>query len=124
MHVLHNMVSTVRPGGLLLDLQVIRPNPTVEVDGQVVCEIDGMPLFRSADAAVAAIDALAAAGRLVEQASDDHDVCKHYRDGPELIAEFANKERNLPVSALPGLRSLTRGCALRERCRLRRLGVR
>ena len=32
--------------------------PVVEIDGQVVCEIDGEPLFRAADAAVAAIDAL------------------------------------------------------------------
>lgn len=124
MHVLHNMVSAVRHGGLVLDLQVIRPNPTVEVGGRVVCEIDGTPLFRSADAAVAAIDALAAAGRLVEQAVDDHDVCKHYQDGPELIAELATKERSLPVSALPGLSSLTRPCVVRERCRLRRLAVR
>ena len=58
MHVLRNMVEAVKPGGLVLDLQVIRPNPTVEVDGQAVCEIDGEPLFRAADAATEAIDAL------------------------------------------------------------------
>jgi hypothetical protein len=33
-HVLRNMVEAVEPGGLVLDLQVIRPDPTVEVDGQ------------------------------------------------------------------------------------------
>jgi hypothetical protein len=42
-HVLRNMVEAVKPGGLVLDPQVIRPNPTVEVDGQAVCEIDGEP---------------------------------------------------------------------------------
>jgi len=53
-HVLRNMVEAVKQGGVVLDLQVIRPNPTVLVDGQVVCEIDGEPLFRMADAATAA----------------------------------------------------------------------
>jgi hypothetical protein len=122
-HVLHNMVEAVKPGGLLLDLQVIRPNPTVEVDGKHVCEIDGEPLFRKADAATAAVDALVAFKRLIEQAIDDHDVRKHYSSGPELIDDFANKERSLPASALADLRSLEQPCAVRERCRLRRLAL-
>ena len=54
MHALRNMVNAVKPGGLVLDLQVIRPDPRVEVDSRVVCEIDGQPLFRLADAAAAA----------------------------------------------------------------------
>jgi hypothetical protein len=49
-HVLRNMVEAVKPGGLVLDLQVIRPNATAEVDGRFVCEVDGDPLFRTADA--------------------------------------------------------------------------
>ena len=60
MHVLRKMVDAVRPGGIVLDLQVIRPNPRVEVDGQLICEIDGEPLFTQADAATAAVDALVA----------------------------------------------------------------
>jgi hypothetical protein len=122
-HVLGNMVEAVKPGGLVLDLQVIRPNPTVEVDGRVVCEIDGERLFRTADAATAAVDALVDAGRLVEQAVDDHDVRKHYTSGPELVEDFASKERRLPSTGLPDLRSLALPCAVRERCRLRRLSV-
>ncbi len=124
MHVLRNMVEAVRPGGLVLDLQVIRPNPTAEVDGRVVCEIDGEPLFLTADAAKAAVDALIRAGRLVEQAVDDHDVRKHYASGAELVDDFADKKRRLPNAAVPGLRALARPCAVRERCRLRRLQVR
>ena len=46
MHVLRNMVEAVKLGGVVLDLQVIRPDPNVEVDGQVLCAIDGEPLFR------------------------------------------------------------------------------
>jgi len=123
-HVLRNMVEAVRPGGLVLDLQVIRPNPTAEVDGRVVCEIDGEPLFLTADAATAAVDALIRAGRLVEQAIDDHDVRKHYANGAELVDDFADKKRRLPNATVPGLRALARPCAVRERCRLRRLQVR
>jgi hypothetical protein len=120
-HVLRNMVSAVKPGGLVLDLQVIRPDPHVEYDGQIVCEIDGQPLFRLADAAAAAVDTFVAKGRLTEEALDDHDVRKHYRNGDALVADFAGKERKLPADALPAVRALTRPCAVRERCRLRRL---
>ena len=96
-HVLGNMVEAVRPGGLVLDLQVIRPDPTVESDGQLVCAIDGEPLFRRADAATAAIDALILRGELDEQAVDDHDVREHYSNGAELVDDFAGKQRRLQV---------------------------
>ncbi len=124
MHVLRKMVEAVKPGGLVLDLQVIRPNPIVEVDGRVVCEIDGEPLFRTADAATVAVDALVRAGRLLEQAIDDHDVRKHYANGAELVADFADARRHLPDPALPRLRTLAQPCVVRECCRLRRLQVR
>jgi hypothetical protein len=123
-HVLRNMVEAVKPGGLVFDLQVIRPNPVVEVDGRVVCEISGEPLFRTADAATAAVDALVDSGRLVEQAIDNHDVRRHYSSGPELIDDFAGKQRRLPNQALPFLRTLEQRCTVRERCSLRRLEVR
>jgi hypothetical protein len=103
---------------------VIRPNPAVEVDAQFVCEIDGEPLFRTADAATDAVDALILGGRLVEQAVDDHDVRKHYSDGAELVADFADKQRRLPDHAVPGLLAVAQPCVVRERCRLRRLQVR
>ena len=124
MHVLRNMVEAVKPDGLVLDLQVIRPNPTAELDGRVICEIDGEPLFRTADAATVAVDALVRAGRLLEQAIDDHDVRKHYANGAELVADFADARRQLPDGALPRLRAIAQPCVVRERCRLRRLQVR
>jgi hypothetical protein len=120
-HVLRNMVEAVKTGGLVFDLQVVRPNPVVEVEGRVICEIDGEPLFRMADAATAAVDAFIAQGRLVEQTVDDHDVRKHYSSGDELVGDFAGKQRKLPPGALPKLRSLPEPCVVREHCRLRRL---
>ena len=113
-----------RPGGLVVDLQVIRPDPLVESEGRIVCEIDGAPLFRDADAAAAAIDSFIARGRLIEEAVDDHDVRKQYADGAELVDDFAGKKRKLPEWVIPELRLLDRPCTVRERCRLRRLSVR
>ena len=124
MYVLGQMVTAVKPGGEVLDLQVIRPNPVVEVDGRVVCEIDGEPLFRTADAATAAVDGLVRTGTLIEEATDDHDVREHYDDGADLVATYATKRRQLPRDQLPALGKLARRCAVRERCRLRRLRVR
>ena len=121
MHVLRNMVSAVRPGGLVLDLQVIRPNPVVEADGEELSEVDGEPLFALADAARAAVDAAVAAGTLVEEAVDDHDVRKHYPNGPDVIDDFAEKKRRVLDEAR--VRAVTRPCVIRERCRLRRLRV-
>jgi hypothetical protein len=122
-HVLRKMITAVRPGGLILDLQVIRPDPVVEIGDEALCEIDGEPLFEFADAATAAVDASIATGRLVEEAVDDHDVRKHYPDGADLIEDFAGKKRQLPTHALPRLRTIKRPCAVRERCRLRLLRV-
>lgn len=124
MYVLGQMVAAVKPGGHVLDLQAIRPDPVVEVDGRVVCEIDGEPLFIGADAATAAVDDLVCVGVLIEEAIDDHDVREHYDDGADLVAAYATKRRHLPSDELPGLRALARPCAVGERCRLRRLRVR
>jgi hypothetical protein len=122
--VLGRMLEALHPGGKVLDLQVIRPNPQVEAAGRVVCEIDGEPLFRWADAATTALDARVAAGDLVQEAVDDHDVRKHYSDGADLVEDWAGKERQLPQSAMPVVRAIEQPLVVRERCRLRRLRVR
>ena len=122
-HVLRNMVEAVKPGGVVLDLQVIRPKPVVEVGGRFICEIEGESLLRKADAAAAAVDALVAGGRLVEEAVDDHDVLKHYANGEDLIDDWARSDRHPRAEAIPRLRATARPCVSRERCRLRRLRV-
>ena len=120
MHVLSHMVEAVRPEGVLLDLQVIRPNPRAEAGGRFVCELDGEPLFVKADAAAAAVDALVASGGLVEEAVDDHDVLKHYESGVELVDDWQRSERRPLGIAVAELRAVGR-CVTRESCRLRRL---
>ena len=121
MNVLRRMLEALRPGGIVLDLQAIRPNPPVEVDGRVVTEIDGEPLFRKADAATAAIDERIAAGDLVAEAVDEHDVRQYFPSGEELVEHVAQSLRSLPEASVPTLVKIERPCVVIERCRLRRL---
>jgi hypothetical protein len=120
---LSRMIEAVRHDGLLLDLQVIRPNPRIELNGRLVAEIDGEPLFRWADAATAAVDARIRAGDLVEEAVDDHDVRTHYADGAELAEDFAGSKRRIPTELVPVVAAINERLIVRERCRLRRLCV-
>ena len=124
MDALSRMLDGVAPGGLVLDLQVIRPDPQIELDGRVVAQIDGEPLFQRADAATAAVDARIAAGDLVQEAVDDHEVCKHYSDGADLVDDVAGSRRSLPEAVVPMLEAIDRPLVVRERCRLRRLPLR
>jgi ribulose 1,5-bisphosphate carboxylase large subunit-like protein len=117
------MIDAARPGGHVLDLQVIRPDPVIELGGRPISHIDGEPLFGWADAAVAAIDARIAAGDLVEEAVDDHDVRKHYDDGAALVDDIAGSRRSLPEADVPMLGAIRRPLVARERCRTRRLRV-
>src|SRR5579862_7702678 len=117
------MVEAVEPGGQILDLQVILPKPRIESEGRVVCELVVPDLFRKAHAAAAAVDALVAERRLLDEAVDDHDALTHYPDGAELVADFNEPERSLPQGAAPILEAIRAPCARRDRCRLRRLRV-
>jgi hypothetical protein len=118
------MIEAVRPGGLILDLQVIRPDPRVELKGQIVAEIDGGALFVMADAATTAVDARIEVGDLKEEAVDDHDVCNHYSNGAELVEDFADSKRRLPEEVVPLVAAIEEPVVVRESCRLRRLRVR
>jgi hypothetical protein len=119
--VLRRLREALVPEGIVLDLQVIRPHPLVEVGGTVLCEIDGSSLFAGADAARAAVDLLIAERLLEEEAADDHDVRKHYFNGAAIVDDFETSDRKIPAEAIPRLQGLGRECVVRERCRVRRL---
>lgn len=123
MHVLRKLVGAAKPGGLVLDLQVIRPDPVVEHDGRRLGEFDGSWLFARADAATAAVDSLVAAGRLVEERVLDHDVLKHYAEADDLVADWRDGERPPRDGLFARLATVDGPCAVRERCRLRGLTV-
>ena len=123
MNVLRNMVAAVRPSGLVLDLQVIRPDPVIESGETPIFEIWGEPLFLTADAASAAVKDAIARNRLAQEAVDDHDVRTQYPTGPDLVDDFADKKRRIPQDAIPQLLAASGPLTVRERCRLRRLRV-
>ena len=123
MHVLRNLVDAVRPGGDVLDLQVVRPDAAVEHDGDVICAVEGEALLSKADAARAAIDALVQRDELIDVAVDDHDVFKHYASGADLVTDFADSIRSLPADLVPALEALAAPVVVREHCRLRKLRV-
>jgi hypothetical protein len=118
------MIEAAKPDGLILDLQVVWPDPTVELHGRVIAGIDGEALFAGAEAATAAIDARIEAGDLVEEAFDDHSVLQHFADGAELVEDFAESKRQLPEEAVLRVSAIEESLVVRESCRLRRLRVR
>jgi hypothetical protein len=121
--VLRRFLPLLVPGGVVLDLQVVPPLPVVEVDGVVVCEIEGQGLLDAAADATAEIDHLIARGLLREDGVDDHDVRSHYASGAELVEDFETRQRSVPLEAVPVLVATERPCVIREACRLRRLLV-
>lgn len=120
-HVLHRFRRALVPGGAILDLQVIPPEPAVEVDGEVVCRLEGGTLLEDAAAAAAVIDEEIARGLLREEAVDDHEVLRHFSTGASLIEHFRWGPRSVPASAMPLLEESARPHVVRETCRLRRL---
>jgi hypothetical protein len=120
-HVLRRFHAAVVPGGIVLDLQVIRPHPRIESEGRVVHVADASPLFEGADAARAAVDLMIAEGRFIENGIDDHDVLKHYDSGADLVANWAPRHVKPTDQIASLLRSIASKCIVRERCRLRRL---
>jgi hypothetical protein len=83
----------------------------------------GRAAVREGRPARAAVEAAIAAGRLVEEAVDDHDVREHYPSGADVVGDFADKKRRIPQGAVPRLLALKAPVIVRERCRLRRLRV-
>lgn len=120
-HAVRRFREALAPGGTILDLQVVAPGPVVEVDGEVVCRLEGGSLLERAAAAAAVIDEEIARGLLREEAVDDHDVLRHFSTGASLIEHFQARVRSVPASALPVLEASARPYVVREACRSRRL---
>jgi SAM-dependent methyltransferase len=120
-HALRRFREALAPGGTILDLQVVAPGPVVEVDGEVVCHLEGGSLLARAAAAAAVIDEEIARGLLREEGVDDHDVLRHFSTGASLVAHFRTRARSVPASAARLLEASARPHVVRETCRLRRL---
>lgn len=120
-HALRRFTRALAPNGAILDLQVVPPEPAVEVDGGIVCRLEGGTLLTRAAAAAAAIDEEIARGLLHEEAIDDHHVLRHFPTGAALVEHFRTRLRSVPASCVPLLEASARPHIVREACRLRRL---
>jgi SAM-dependent methyltransferase len=121
-HALRRFTRALAPSGAILDLQVVPPEPAVEVDGRIVCRLQGGTLLADAAAAAAAIDEEIAHGLLREEAVEDHDVLRHFPTGAALVEHFRTRPRSVPASCAPLLEASAGPHIVREACRLRRLG--
>lgn len=120
-HVLRRVRRALVPGGVILDLQVIPPDPVILVDGAAICRLEGGSLLDDAAAAAAEVGAMVAQGLLREEAVDDHDVLHHYPSGRSLVEDFETRKRSVPAGSVALLAAIERPCIIRESCRLRRL---
>lgn len=121
--VLHRCRVALVPGAVMLDLQVIPPEPVVEVYGAAICSLEDGGLLDDAATATGVVDELVERGLLYEDGVDDHEVLHHCSSGPALIEYFQPKRRSIPVHAIPLLAATDRPCVVREACRMRRLRV-
>lgn len=120
-HVLRRFREALAPGGTILDLQAVAPEPVVEVHGEVVCRLEGGSLLEDAAAAAAVIDEEIARGLLREEACHDHDILRHFSTGASLVEHFRTSARSVPAGAARLLEASARTHVVRETCRLRRL---
>jgi len=98
--VLRNMVDAAKPGRIVLDLQVICPNPRVEVDSRLVCEIDGERWSRLATTTTSASTT---------------------RTAPTSSTISRQSSAGYPTKQYPVCARSHGPCVVRERCRLWRL---
>ena len=95
--VLRDLCEALAGGGLIVDLEAIRPSGRVEVDGDPIGQIDDTAFFARADRAVAGLDALVDEGHVNRGRRLAFDTLVHYDTGRELIAAIAaSDERHLP----------------------------
>jgi hypothetical protein len=79
---IHRAMAT---GGLVLDMQPVRPRPPVEAAGTRLGSLDMREWGRTLDAVAALIDETIAAGLFREEGRRSYDVLETFDDGPELI---------------------------------------
>lgn len=124
MNALRRVVAAVVRGGIILDLQTVRPPPVVEAEGRAICEIEASAFFARADANDAVLLGTIEEGVLTLEAEEHLDVLARYATGAELLADWDSRSRKVPPSMRSVVRAIPTECVVREPCRTRRLRVR
>ncbi len=120
---LSNVLAAVIPGGIVLDLQTVRPPLRVEAAGQVVCELESGGFYARADANERVMMDAVRDGRMRLEAEERLEVLHRYSTGAELVADADSKQRTIPRAMRPAVAAIASECILREPCRTRRLRV-
>lgn len=115
------MLAAVVPGGLILDLQTVRPPPRVEAEGRVLCELETAEFFARADANEAILMASVREGVLALETEEYLEVLQRWPCGAELVADLQSRLRKIPGAMLPVVGAIAGECVIREPCRTRRL---
>jgi len=122
-HALRKVLAAVVTGGVVLDLQAVRPPPRIEAAGIVQGELDSTAFFQRADANDLWLERAVAEGALTLEAEDHHHVLTRWSSGAALIEDVEGWRRGVPQSMKASLRAMDGECVLWEPCRLRRFRV-
>jgi hypothetical protein len=119
--VLRKLLSSLVPGGFVVDLLSVPPPERVEVEGEVVGELDGSAFFPRALEAAAGLDALAAEGVLVHEHEERFPVYVRYPSGTDLADDVGRREyTRMPPALGRRVRAIAGPCAIRDNCLVRR----
>jgi hypothetical protein len=114
--VLCQAIGALVDGGVLLDLQSVPPEPVVEHRGVELGRLVSPAFWAAAAANNTHLEALTAAGALVEEASDRFEVLIQWPSGCELADEWQPARRIVPESPKTALRPIAGECVIRESC--------
>ena len=120
-HVLRNLLRSLVPGGVVVDLLSVPPAERVEVDGELLGELDGSAFFPRALAAAAGLDALAAEGILVHEHEERFPIFVRYPTGADLVDDVAERHyTHMPTALARRVRAIAGPCEIRDNCLVRR----
>ena len=124
MRVLGHVRRLCRSGGIVLDLTAVPPEAVVECDGVVLGRLDQASSLERAARSEEAVDSFVAGGLLVEEASVELDVLKHFDSGADLLDDVSERGMtSVPPALATTLERIAMPLVERSYCLLRRLRV-
>ena len=119
--VLRELLRSLVPGGLVVDLLSVPPPERVEVDGEVIGELDNSRFFPRALQAASGLDTLAAEELLVHEHEERFSILVRYSTGADLVEDVAQREHTrMPAALGRRVRGRAGPCQIRDHCLVRR----
>jgi hypothetical protein len=119
--VLRELLRSLVPGGVVVDLLSVPPPERVEVAGEVVGELDGSAFFPRALAAAGGLDELVVEGLLAHEHEERFPIFVRYPTGADLVADVAERQyTRMPAALGDKVRAIRGPCELRDNCLVRR----